>query len=109
MNFVLDLFWLNIHAGAAIICACLPTYRPLIVKSATALSGYSSKIFSSGPDSGSQRSGGTYGRPDRSQESSQGKDKTDSYNRRNEYTNYQKFGSEDEVQLVVISDGGDAV
>lgn len=109
IDYVLELFWMTIHAGTAIICACLLTYRPLIVKSASVLSSYSRKIFSSGADSGAQRPDGTYGKSDESKESSQGKGKNDSYNPRNEYADYQKFGSDDELQLVAISGCGRAV
>ncbi|MCJ1348945.1 hypothetical protein MMC31_007178 [Peltigera leucophlebia] len=37
VNFVDGIIWSNIHLGTAILCACLPTYRPLIVQ-CTALS-----------------------------------------------------------------------
>lgn len=30
-----DALWLNIHLGSAIICACLPTYRPIFRKGST--------------------------------------------------------------------------
>ncbi|KAL6712982.1 hypothetical protein ACLMJK_009378 [Lecanora helva] len=33
-----DLLWFNIHAGTAIVCACLPTYKPLIRKVSTVIS-----------------------------------------------------------------------
>ncbi|PVI08102.1 hypothetical protein DM02DRAFT_690581 [Periconia macrospinosa] len=30
IDYVQDIFWQSVHAGSAIICACLPTYRPLV-------------------------------------------------------------------------------
>ncbi|KAF2014353.1 hypothetical protein BU24DRAFT_481797 [Aaosphaeria arxii CBS 175.79] len=47
IDFMHDILWLDIHAGIALVCACLPTYRPLIVKASSVVSGSVSKIFSS--------------------------------------------------------------
>lgn len=33
VELVLDVLWYNIHTGTMIICACLPSYRPLLTKS----------------------------------------------------------------------------
>ncbi|MCJ1315866.1 hypothetical protein MMC15_001186, partial [Xylographa vitiligo] len=38
INLIQDAIWLNIHLSTAIICACLPTYRPLLTSSLSALS-----------------------------------------------------------------------
>lgn len=45
-----DAFWLNIHAGIAIISACLPTYKPLV-------SSAKSKISASGTDNSGSGTG----------------------------------------------------
>lgn len=37
VELVRDIFWLDIHLGVGIICACLPTYRVLLRKSSTAI------------------------------------------------------------------------
>lgn len=37
VDFVKGLLWSNIHLGTGIICACLPTYRPLLSKCASSL------------------------------------------------------------------------
>lgn len=37
VNFVRGILWSNIHLGTAIICACLPTYRPVFSKCADGL------------------------------------------------------------------------
>ncbi|MCJ1382559.1 hypothetical protein MMC17_005672 [Xylographa soralifera] len=38
INLIQDAIWLNIHLSTAIICACLPTYRPLLTSALSALS-----------------------------------------------------------------------
>ncbi|MCJ1397976.1 hypothetical protein MMC11_001172 [Xylographa trunciseda] len=38
INLIQDAIWLNIHLSTAIICACLPTFRPLLTSSLSALS-----------------------------------------------------------------------
>ena len=106
IDFVLDMMWLDVHSGIAILCACLPTYRPLIVKSAAFLSSHGSKIFSSrgsssgksSGKSGNSSSSGSKGRSDGTIGSGGG------------YKKYEKFGSvEDEVQLVGLPRGANAV
>ena len=37
VDFVKGILWSNIHLGTAIICACLPTYRPLLSRCADRL------------------------------------------------------------------------
>ncbi|MCJ1292806.1 hypothetical protein MMC34_004359 [Xylographa carneopallida] len=37
INLIQDAIWLNIHLSTAIICACLPTYRPLLTSGLSAL------------------------------------------------------------------------
>lgn len=46
--------WLNVHLGTAIICACLPTYRPLISRNPWL------KLYSKHTDQSSKTSGKTY-------------------------------------------------
>lgn len=55
VDFIRDIIWLNVHLGCAIICACLPTYRPIFVMSSKAFSNSFQKYYSSGSgkDSGS--------------------------------------------------------
>jgi hypothetical protein len=36
-----DAFWLNIHAGIAIVSACLPTYKPLVSSAKSKISAHS--------------------------------------------------------------------
>ena len=38
------LIWSNLHLGFAIICACLPTYRPLLAKAAASASSLRSTL-----------------------------------------------------------------
>ena len=50
VNFARGSIWTTIHLGMAIICACLPTYRPLLTKCEARLASlrgrYSSKLRS---------------------------------------------------------------
>ncbi|PVH92935.1 hypothetical protein DM02DRAFT_677177 [Periconia macrospinosa] len=96
IEFVQDIIWINIHSGVAIICACLPTYRPLIVKANSILSNGMSKVFSSGAKSSLGASGGESSR-NTGGKSSKSVDGTIGSPR---YKKYNKFGSVDEVQLV---------
>ncbi|KAF2442430.1 hypothetical protein P171DRAFT_433925 [Karstenula rhodostoma CBS 690.94] len=106
IDFVLDILWLDVHAGIAILCACLPTYRPLIVKSAAFLSSQGSKLFSSRGSSAANSSGksgnsgstGSKALSDGTIGSGGGG-----------YKKYEKFGSVDEVQLVGLPSGPDRV
>jgi hypothetical protein len=60
-----DAFWLNIHAGIAIVSACLPTYKPLVSSAKNKLS--SDDADNSGSGNGSvadpraQKGGSRYG------------------------------------------------
>lgn len=47
VELVRDIFWLDIHLGVGIICACLPTYRVLLRKSSTAISERYKKYYTS--------------------------------------------------------------
>ncbi|KAL8661111.1 MAG: hypothetical protein Q9202_005925 [Teloschistes flavicans] len=35
--------WLNVHLGTALICACLPTYRPLVSRTSSIMKGFSGR------------------------------------------------------------------
>ena len=39
VSYVKGVIWTNVHLGIAIICACLPTYRPLVTHWKFSLSG----------------------------------------------------------------------
>ena len=106
IDFVLDMLWLDVHSGIAILCACLPTYRPLIVKSAAFLSSHGSKLFSS-RGSSSAKSSGKSG----NSSSTGGKGLSDgTIGSGGGYKRYEKFGSvDDEVQLVGLPRGADQV
>ncbi|KAK7192318.1 hypothetical protein DPSP01_004910 [Paraphaeosphaeria sporulosa] len=105
IDFVLDMLWLDVHSGIAILCACLPTYRPLIVRSAAFLSSHGSKLFSSrgssaaksAGKSGNSNSTGGNGLSNGTIGSGGG------------YKKYEKFGSLEEVQLVGLPRGADRV
>ncbi|KAL1603711.1 hypothetical protein SLS60_005301 [Paraconiothyrium brasiliense] len=104
IDFVLDITWLDVHSGIAILCACLPTYRPLIVKSAAFLSSQGSKLFSSRGGSGADSTGKS------GNSSSSGAKLSDgTIGSGGGYKKYEKFGSVDEVQLVGLPKGADRV
>ncbi|PCH00934.1 Hypothetical protein PENO1_045470 [Penicillium occitanis (nom. inval.)] len=46
-----DAFWLNIHAGIAIVSACLPTYKPLVSSAKSKISAYGTNNSGSGTGS----------------------------------------------------------
>lgn len=46
VNFTRGAFWANIHLGTAIICACLPVYRPLVSRFADFAANLSNRIGS---------------------------------------------------------------
>lgn len=107
IDFILDMLWLDIHSGIAILCACLPTYRPLIVRSAAFISSQGSKLFSSrGTSTG--KSSGKSGSSD-SSGSKTLHNGTIGSGGGYAFKKYEKFGSSDEVQLVDMPRGGDMV
>lgn len=61
-----DGFWLNVHAGIAIVSACLPTYKPLVSSARSKISAYGTDNSSSGTgsvvaDPRAQKRGSRYG------------------------------------------------
>ena len=48
IDLAVDMLWNNIHVGTGIICACLPTYRPLARASASFISSKISSLGSKG-------------------------------------------------------------
>lgn len=46
VSFTQGAIWANIHLGTAILCSCLPTYRPLFAHVAASNSSPSTRIFS---------------------------------------------------------------
>lgn len=53
IDLALDLYWNNIHIGTAIICACLPTYRPVARATASFISSKLSSLRSKDQSDGS--------------------------------------------------------
>ncbi|RDL35199.1 uncharacterized protein BP5553_07130 [Venustampulla echinocandica] len=53
VDLAVDMIWLDIHTGTAIICACLPSFRHLYTKSASIVSSSLRKYYGSATGSGS--------------------------------------------------------
>jgi hypothetical protein len=54
VEMILEVLWLNAHAGTAIICACLPTYGPLFSQVIFSLSNKLRKYYTSSQEPGSR-------------------------------------------------------
>jgi len=96
IDLMLDIFWLDIHVGTSIICACLPTYRPIITKGISSISGSFQKYYGSSFKTGS---GASASNPNNS--SSKHNDTSGISSNSRDYKNYSKF-SRDAILLVRV-------